>query len=159
LYLEEINQLYRTTICTKYYINPTIDGLLISISITSCDYYSDTGLENWKQCLHDVSTRRYKRIDHVVRWVGTEIREPPIFHCINRLKEFLTKYEEEVSNNQRLLALDMSLKDTPTRWWVRTKKQLRTGTNARDYCTLDSVQIRQAMRCRDMMEKGHQKNT
>jgi hypothetical protein len=39
------------------------------------------------------------RIDYVVRWVGTEIREPPSFHGVNDLEEFLTKYEEEVLEN------------------------------------------------------------
>jgi hypothetical protein len=78
---------------------------------------SDTGLENWQQILHEVSTRRCARIDRAVRWVGTEIREPPSFHGINDLEEFLTKYEDEVLENQRLLSLYIALKETPARWW------------------------------------------
>jgi hypothetical protein len=77
--LEEINQLYRNTTREEDYVNPIVDGVLIWRSITSCALDSDTGLENWWQRLHEVSTRTCERIDYVVRWVGTEIREPPNF--------------------------------------------------------------------------------
>jgi predicted 2-oxoglutarate/Fe(II)-dependent dioxygenase YbiX len=69
------------------------------------------------EALHEVSTRRCARIDHTVRWVGTKIREPPKFHGLNELEEFIKKYEEEVLGNQRILALDIALKETPARWW------------------------------------------
>jgi hypothetical protein len=95
------------------YINPTTDGVLSWRSITSCKTDSDTGLENWKQRLHEVSMRMCARIDRVVRWIDTEIREPPSFHWLNDLETFLTQYEEEVLENQILLALDLSLKATP----------------------------------------------
>jgi hypothetical protein len=49
--------------------------------------------------------------------VGTEIREPPSFHGINDLEEFITRYEDEVLENQRFLSLDIALKETPARWW------------------------------------------
>jgi hypothetical protein len=81
-------------------------------------------LENWQQLLHEVSTRRCARIDRAVTWVGTEIREPPSFHGINNLEEFLTKYEEEVLENQRLLALDISLKETLAIWWGSHKETI-----------------------------------
>jgi hypothetical protein len=74
-------------------------------------------LEKWHQILHEVCTRRCARIYLAVRWVGTEIREPPTFHGVNDLEEFLTKYEEDILETQRLLAPDIALKDTPTRWW------------------------------------------
>jgi hypothetical protein len=114
--LEEINQLYRTTTHDEDYVNPTADGILIWWSITSCATDSNTGLENWKQRIHEVSMRRCERIDHAVRWVGTKIREPPSFHGINDLETFLAQYEDEVSENQRLLALDIALNATPARW-------------------------------------------
>jgi hypothetical protein len=56
--LEEINQLYKTTTREEDYINPTVDGVLSWRSITSCAFDSDIGLENWKQRLHEFSTRR-----------------------------------------------------------------------------------------------------
>jgi hypothetical protein len=71
-----------------------------------------------------VSTRRCSRIDHTVRWVGTEIREPPSFHGLNDLEEFLTKCEEEVLENNRLLSLDISLKETLAIWWGVHKEKI-----------------------------------
>jgi hypothetical protein len=44
--LKEINQMYRTTTQEEYYVNPTIDGVLSWISITSCASDLDTCLEN-----------------------------------------------------------------------------------------------------------------
>jgi hypothetical protein len=108
--LEELNQLYRTTTREEDYVNPTADGVLSWRSITSCTLDSDTRLENWQHRLHVVSTRRCARIDRAVRWVGTEIREPPSFHGVNDLEEFLIRYEDEVLPNQRILALDIALK-------------------------------------------------
>jgi hypothetical protein len=106
------------------YINPTADGILIWQRITSCTTDSDTGLENWQQRLHEVSTRRCARIDHTVRWLGTEIGEPPSFHGLNDLETFLTQYEDEVLENQKLLALGLALKSTPARWWGMHKETI-----------------------------------
>jgi hypothetical protein len=66
--------------------------------------------------------RRCARIDRTVRWVGTKIREPPSFHGVTDLELFLTKYEDEVVENQRLLALDIALKETHARWWGAHKE-------------------------------------
>jgi len=63
-------------------------------------------------------------IDCTVRWVGTEIREPPSFHEINDLNFFLTQYEDEVLENQILLSLDIALKSTPSRWWGTHKETI-----------------------------------
>jgi hypothetical protein len=40
------------------------------------------------------------------------------------LETFLTQYEDEVLENQRLLALDLALKATPTRWWGTHKETI-----------------------------------
>jgi hypothetical protein len=40
---------------------------------------------------------------HALKWVGTEVREPPTFYGQNDLEEFLRKFELEVLENQRLL--------------------------------------------------------
>ena len=77
-------------------MNPTADGVLSCRSIMSCVLDLDTGSDNWQQRLHEVSTRRCTRIDRTVRWVGIEIREPPRFHGVNDLEEFITRYEYEV---------------------------------------------------------------
>jgi hypothetical protein len=60
-----------------------------------------------------------------MRWVGTEIREPPNFHGVNDLEAFLTWYEDEVLENQRLLTRDISLKETPTIWWGAHKETIK----------------------------------
>jgi hypothetical protein len=90
--LEEISKLYRTTVGDEDYVNPTVDRIISWWSFTSCATDSDTILEKWKKPLHEVSTRRSERIDDAVRWVGTEIKEPPSFHGINYLETFLAQY-------------------------------------------------------------------
>jgi hypothetical protein len=97
--LEEIIQLYRTTMRDEYYVNPTVDGILSWWSITSFASDSDIGLENWQQRLHEVFIRRCVRIDYVVRWVGMETRELPSFHGVNDLEAFLACYEDKVLEN------------------------------------------------------------
>ena len=113
--------MYRTITHEEDYVNQTVDGVISWRSITSCAPDSDTCLENWQQRLHEFSIRRCARVDRAVRWVGTEIRKPPSFHGLNDLEEFLTKYEDGVLENHRLLALDISLKETPTIWWCAHK--------------------------------------
>jgi hypothetical protein len=46
--IEEIVQLYRTTMRDEDYVNPTTDGVLSWWSITSCATDLDIGLENWQ---------------------------------------------------------------------------------------------------------------
>jgi len=71
------------------YMNPTAYGIISWWNINSFEADSDTSLENYKQRLHELPTRRCTRIDHAVRWVGTKIREPPSFHRINGLEKLL----------------------------------------------------------------------
>jgi hypothetical protein len=75
--------------------------------------------------LHEIFTRRCAIIDHLVRWVGMEIREPPSFHGVNYLEAFLTKYEDEVLENKRILSLGIALKETPVRWWGAHKETIK----------------------------------
>jgi hypothetical protein len=109
--IEEITNLYITNTCEEYYINPKTYGIISWRSISSCALDSDTVLENWQQCLHDISTRRCARMMHALRWVGTEVREPPTFYGQNDLEEFLVKFELDFFFlNQRSLVLDMAFK-------------------------------------------------
>jgi hypothetical protein len=57
--------------------------------------------------------------------VGTEIREPLSFNGVNELEEFLKIYKDEVLENQRLLSLNIALKETPTRWWGTHKETVK----------------------------------
>jgi hypothetical protein len=43
---------------------------------------------------------------------------------LNALETFLTQYKDEVLENQRLLALDLALKATPTIWWGAHKETI-----------------------------------
>ena len=87
-----------------------MDGMVRWRSISSFVSDSDTRMENWKQRLHEISTRRCARMTCALRWIDSEVREPPIFYGQNNLEEFLTKFELEVLDSQRLLVLDTSLK-------------------------------------------------
>jgi hypothetical protein len=57
--------------------------------------------------------------------VGTKIREPPKFHRVNDLESFLTQYKDEVLENQRLLVLYITLKETPARSWGAHKETIK----------------------------------
>jgi hypothetical protein len=46
-----------------------------------------------------------------------KIKEPPSFHGVNELEVLLTRYEDEVLENQRLLEFFITLKETPAIWW------------------------------------------
>jgi hypothetical protein len=48
----------------------------------------------------------------------------PTFDGLNHLETFLLEFEEVVPVQQRLLALDEALKETPARWWGTHKKNI-----------------------------------
>ena len=51
-----------------------------------------------------------------------EIVEPPTYEGLPNLAEFISEFEDRVSEPQRLLELEEALKATPSRWWVTHKK-------------------------------------
>jgi hypothetical protein len=77
---------------------------------------SYTGVENWQKILHEVSTRKCTKVTCEVRWVGIEVRKFPIFIEEKHLEKFLIDFESEVLDSQRLLVLDIALRDTPAGW-------------------------------------------
>jgi hypothetical protein len=68
--------------------------------------------------MHEVSTRRCSRINRSLRWIGIELYEPPRYDGLTEIKVFIKELELQVPKQKRLLALDVILKETPTRWWV-----------------------------------------
>jgi hypothetical protein len=54
---------------------------------------SKEGLEHWKHILHEVSTRRCARITHLVCWIGTEVRDAPMFDGLTDVNTFLKEFE------------------------------------------------------------------
>ena len=61
---------------------------------------------------------RCARLTKALCWIGIEVRNLPTFDGLNNLETFLFEFEGIVPVQQRLLALDEALKETPTRWWV-----------------------------------------
>ena len=52
-----IDVMYQLTAAQGEYVNPTVDGMLSWCYESSCAFDSEVGLENRKQCLHEVSRR------------------------------------------------------------------------------------------------------
>lgn len=119
--VECLDNIYKVTAQTEDYINPIADGNLSWHSIISCSSDSDEGLENWKQRLHEVSTRRCVRITKSLCWIGREICELPHYDGLIDVMTFFVEFEHVLVEHKRLLALYVALKATPTRWWVTHK--------------------------------------
>ena len=59
-----------------------------------------------------------------MRWVGIKVSDIPTYEGLPNLAYFLTKIEERVTEPQRLLGLDFSLKAITARWWVAHKQPI-----------------------------------
>jgi hypothetical protein len=64
-----------------------------------------------------VSTRQCPRINQSLRWIGTELCDPPMYDGLIDISMLVKEFKLQVPRQQRLLALDVVLKVTPTRWW------------------------------------------
>jgi hypothetical protein len=62
----------------------------------------------------------------MTRWVGTEVREHPVYDGTSDLDNFLQNMEETVGEDQRISVLDIAFQNTPARWWATHKVALRT---------------------------------
>lgn len=123
--VEGIGNIYKVNMHTKGYINPTANGNLSWHSINSCTSDSEEGLENWQQRLHEISTRRCARITKSLHWIGTKICELPHFDGLTNVTTFFMEFETVIVEQHRLLALDVALKATPTRWWVTHNQHIQ----------------------------------
>jgi hypothetical protein len=74
--------------------------------------------------MYEVSMRRCARLTKAVRWIGTEVSNLPTFDGLNHLETFLLEFKGIVPAQQRLVALDEALRETPTRWWGTHKKNI-----------------------------------
>jgi hypothetical protein len=74
-----IDDVYQLTTTQGDYVNPTDDGMLNRRCESSCVSDSEVALENWPQCLHEVSGRRLARITKSLRWIESEVSTLPIF--------------------------------------------------------------------------------
>ena len=86
---KEINDLYNMTTTQDDYINLAVDGTLSWCYASSCTSDSEAGLENWKNRMHDISGRRCAHLMKSLHWIGTEVREVPIFDGLSEIRDFL----------------------------------------------------------------------
>jgi hypothetical protein len=123
---EDLDQLY-TVIArtTNDYINPNVDGSLIWRSIQSTDEDSELDFESWQQGSYEIFSRICATVKET-RWVGTEVREHPVYDGTSDLDIFMHNMEENVREYQIILVLDVAFQNTPTRWWSNHKAILRT---------------------------------
>jgi hypothetical protein len=62
----------------------------------------------------------------MTRWVGTEVREHPVYDGTSELDNFLQNMEENVGEDQRISVIDVDFRNTPARWWATHKYVLIT---------------------------------
>jgi hypothetical protein len=120
----ELENIYKLTVIQQDYINPMVDGNLRWRSDNACSLDSEEALENWKNKMYEVSTRRYVRLTREVRWIGTTVSNFPTFDGLNHLEAFFLEFEETVPIQKILLAMDEALKETPIRWWGTHKNNI-----------------------------------
>jgi hypothetical protein len=100
------------------YVNPTTERIISWRSINSCTSDSEESLENWKQRLHEVLTRKCAQITHALRWIGTKIVKPPRYNGLTPMEYFINEFEMHISDQQRLFILYFTMKVTSMRWWA-----------------------------------------
>jgi hypothetical protein len=85
----KLENIYKLTTRQQDYINPTADGNLSWRSDNTCSLDSNEALENWKNKMYEVSTRRCARLTIEVHWIDTIISKLPTFDGLNPLETFL----------------------------------------------------------------------
>ena len=91
---------------SEYYIHLISEGELGWSSASSMSSDSDDALENRKNCLHEVSLRKWGLIMQSLCHVTIETIELLIYEGLPKLFEFLLEFEDKVSEPQRFLVLD-----------------------------------------------------
>ena len=126
-----IDVVYQLTTAQGDYVNPTNDGMLNWHCESSCISDLEVGLENWKQCIHEVSRRRLARITKSLRWIGSEVSTLPIFDGLSDIHIFVQEYEVQVPYSKRLQSLVVALRATSTRWWTGHQGKITTWESCR----------------------------
>lgn len=76
--------------------------------------------------------RRCERMTKSLRWIGSQVGSIPIYDGFNNLEFFIEDFEKIVLEPQRILALYITLKATPARWWGVHKKTLETWSQCKE---------------------------
>jgi hypothetical protein len=122
---EDLDQFYTVIAGTREdYINPTVDGSVSWRSIQSVNEDSEMAFDSWQQGSYEIFSRICATIRET-RWVGTEVREHPVYDGTSGPDIFLLNMEEKVAEAQRISVLDLSLQDTRTKWWANHKSLLK----------------------------------
>jgi hypothetical protein len=104
-------------------------------SDNACLSYLEEALENWKNKMYEVSTRRCARLTREFRWIDTIVSNFPTFDGLNHLEAFLLGFEEIVPTQQILLAMDEALKATLSIWWGTHKNNIIDWVQCRTLMT------------------------
>jgi hypothetical protein len=122
---EYLDHLYAITTGMKEdYINPTVDGSVSWRSIQSADKYSELEFDSWKQGSYEIFSRRCETVRENI-WVRTKVREHLIDDGTSELDSFMVSMEEKIVEDQRISIMDLSLQDTPSRWWASHKAMIK----------------------------------
>jgi hypothetical protein len=93
---EALDQLYTIKEGMRLdYLNPTTDRLVSWRSIQFVHEDSEETFENWQQGSYEQFSRRCTTISEI-RWIGTEVREPPTYNGTSVVHSFLTSMEENI---------------------------------------------------------------
>jgi len=88
------------------------------------DEDSKLAFDSWKKGSYEIFSR-ICAIVRETRWVGTKVKENIVYDGISGPNSFLLSMEEKVAKGQNISVLDLSLQDTPARWWANHKYLLR----------------------------------
>lgn len=117
-YDADVNKIYQIIAKEEDSINPTVDGKLGCEQYSSCTSDFEEELENWQNMLYEVSTK------NSFRYINFEVCDLLYYDGIRNVSFLLDEYEREIPEEQRLQALDVDLRYTPTRWWGTRKRYI-----------------------------------
>jgi hypothetical protein len=58
------------------------------------------------------------------RWIGSEVRDYPIYDGTSDLHSFLVELEDKVAPEKIIHVLDVALRSSSARWWATHKSTL-----------------------------------
>jgi len=82
-------------------------------------------MEDWQHRRPNINYRRCANV-RIVWWIGTELRNTPVYDGISDVNVFLSTFEETIEEERRILDLDMVLRTLLARWWAMHKDNLHT---------------------------------
>jgi len=123
-YVPDMDNTFQMKTKEQDFVNPTTEGKLSWENDIYCTSDSEEESEKCQNRLHEVSTRQCAIINKKFHCMISKVCNLPSYHVLGDVDNFLNEYEEQVPENQRFPALDISLKATPTRWWNSHKKNI-----------------------------------